>query len=1232
MRYADLISFEPVESVIQLRRSDDLAEAQHLVETFVVSDRMAEVITGVVIPNLRFDRPHDSKGLLIVGNYGSGKSHLMAVLSAVAQWPEMRERVRHSEVVAALEPVAGRFQVLRVEIGATRMPLRDIVLKERLEPFLHRLGIEFTFPDLAEVSNTKDPLLEALAAFRERYPEQGLLVVVDELLDYLRGRREQELVLDLSFLREVGEVCRLGPFRLIAGVQEALFDNPRFQFAADALRRVRDRFEQIRITRQDVAYVVAERVLRKTGEQQARIRQHLQRFTSYYGSMAERLDDFVRLFPIHPAYLEVFERITFAEQRVALKAISQTVRNLLEQDVPADEPGVVSYDAYWPLLVADPAYRASPEIREVIEKSQVLSNRIAQAYTRPAYRPLAERLIAALSVLRLTTGDIYAPIGATPEELRDDLSIFDPNLPERDAAFLRDTVETALREMIRTVSGQFISVNPDNGQYYLDLKKDIDYDAKIGERAEILDADCLNRYFFSALREALGLEEQTYVTGFRIWEYEIPWPEKQVTRPGYLFFGTPLERSTAQPPRDFYLYFLQPFETPAFQDEQRPDEVFFRLTGWDDLLEQDLRVYAAAGELAPESSGVHQRTYREKADLAKRKVIQWLHGHLDRFSVVYQGDIQPLPQRRRLGVGVGPQASFREIVQGVAAGCLSSHFQETYPDYPAFRLLRQPITGASRPKMVEEALRYFAGRRTQAGAAILDGLGLLDGEHIRPEKSPYARYIRDLMAQKGPGQVLNRSDLIEPWMETERMRRFKIEPEFVAVVLIALVYAGEAEVVLQGRKVDAASLAEGVSLPLDELLDFRYIAPPRELPLAAWIATFELLDLAPGLIQNPDTREAAVIELQKRVQERLNSVVKVRERARRGLQAWGAQVLEGPELEKVLAALDGFKAFLDSLSPFDTPGKLRNLSWTVEEVQKQENRQRLMREVEALSDLLAEIEPDTGYLRQAALQLPDGHPLVEQIEHAQREHLDLLRDPQKRTLPQTASLLRQELEHLKQEYKNAYLFLHRRARLDSDQDRRKTALTRSAHLRQLRDLANRIPVLPRKSLKDIEQKLSELVSCWRLIPEDLEHEPICPHCHYRPGESPQADVSNTLAEIESRIDQVRSECVQVLRENLNSPVAQESIAVMSSAEQAQLRPLLEKGELPDPLDESFLRTLTQALGGLERVNLLPEDILMALTAPGMPCTVDELRRRFEDLLRQRLAGKDPERVRLVVDW
>ena len=83
MKYGDLIQFEPIETVVQLRDADRESAAKQLVATYVVSDEMAEKLTTVLIPQIQFDQPADNKGFLVVGNYGTGKSHLMSVISAI---------------------------------------------------------------------------------------------------------------------------------------------------------------------------------------------------------------------------------------------------------------------------------------------------------------------------------------------------------------------------------------------------------------------------------------------------------------------------------------------------------------------------------------------------------------------------------------------------------------------------------------------------------------------------------------------------------------------------------------------------------------------------------------------------------------------------------------------------------------------------------------------------------------------------------------------------------------------------------------------------------------------------------------------------------------------------------------------------------------------------------------------------------------------------------------------
>src|SRR5215210_9413615 len=110
MKYRDIIQFDPIESVIQLRHADDLSEARELVATYVISEQMAERLSNVVFPQLQFEHPVDNKGLLVVGNYGTGKSHLMSVISAIAEHAELATVLKNPEAARSAALIAGRFK------------------------------------------------------------------------------------------------------------------------------------------------------------------------------------------------------------------------------------------------------------------------------------------------------------------------------------------------------------------------------------------------------------------------------------------------------------------------------------------------------------------------------------------------------------------------------------------------------------------------------------------------------------------------------------------------------------------------------------------------------------------------------------------------------------------------------------------------------------------------------------------------------------------------------------------------------------------------------------------------------------------------------------------------------------------------------------------------------------------------------------------------------------------
>lgn len=1251
MRYRDLVQFEPVESVIQLLTATQKDKAREHVRTYVISDRMADQLTNLVVPQLQFVTPQDNRGVLIVGNYGTGKSHLMSVLAAVAEHADLTEDVTHSQVREAMGAIAGRFKVLRTEIGSVTGTLRDMLLDE-LQDALEEWGTPVSFPPADQVTNNKDLIIQAVATLQERYPDHGLLLVVDELLDHLRSRNEQQLILDLAFLRELGEVAAVTPFRFLGGLQETLFDNPRFAFVADQLRRVRDRFEQVRIVREDVAYVVAHRLLVKSDEQIARIVEHLRPFTALYKSLTERLDEFAALFPVHPAYLETFERVYVAEKREVLKTLTGAMRELLDQEVPSDRPGLIAYDQYWDVLRSNPSMRAIPEVAAVIDKSNVLENRVQHAYTRPYLKEMALRIVHALSVQRLTTDDIHAPLGVTAEELRDDLCLYVPT-PERTAEFLLDQVQVALREIQRTVSGQYISYEESNGQYYLDLKKDIDFDAKIAERGETMSEDALNRYYYDALRQSFNLSDTTYVTGARIWFYELPWADHGVTRPGYLFFGAPDERSTAQPPRDFYVYVLSPFIDRQWHDEERADEVIFTVPGVGAEFADIVRTYAGARALS-EQSATHRDVYADKADAHLRRLRQWFADHLPaHLQVTYQGVTQPV-RDVLASLRSSASANIEDLVRIVAAHKLAPQFAEAYPDYPVFRGLREPISQNGRPINAMDAVRALAGRqRTSLATAVLDGLELLDeGGNVRPLQSAYARYFLDRLQAKGEGRVLNRDELmqrvaaeIEP---IDRDLRFSLESEWVAVVLVALVYHGDIELELQnGMTLDAGNVERAASMSIVDLAAFRLIKRPRDIPVSLWAQIFEGLGLAPGLVRDPNRRAEGVQSLQRVVGQEQERVAKLEDRLTRGAQLWNEPVFTSVILQMedgqvvgsqrptvALSSLDllphvrQYKQFLQKLQPINTVGKLRNLSLNANDIHDALEAKDVAARAQSLLDLVDQLQPLTSYLSEAQANLPEGHAWSQRAAAVHAELLDEVRRHGRGESQRSAQTLRQELETLKKGYVAAYAEEHRRLVLGPDADARRERLYQDARLEALNTLS-RVTVLNEQELTAWKREIQSLPTCRGFHEGMLGETPTCRYCGLRPAQRPSAgNAEMTLDSLDDRLDRMLANWRRALRDSLNTAHCRQSMAAMAPDERHPIELFLAQDDAATDVPEGFVTSADKALRGVQVVTLSVDELVAHLRAGGLPCDEEELQNRFAEYLRQALRGYDAASTRL----
>jgi hypothetical protein len=981
--------------------------------------------------------------------------------------------------------------------------------------------------------------------------------------------------------------------------------------------------------------------------------------------MNERMDEFVRLFPVHPDYIDTFERVTAVEKREVLKTLSLAMKKLLDQEVPEDRPGLIAYDSYWTNLRENPSFRAVPDIKAVIDCSQVLESRIEQAFTRPAYKPMALRIIHALSVHRLTTGDIYAPLGATAEELRDALCLYQPGIEDLGgdpADDLLSQVETVLREIHKTVSGQFISSNPDNRQFYLDLKKTDDFDALIEKRAESLDASQLDRYYYEALKRVMECTDQTYVTGYKIWQHELEWLEHKAARQGYLFFGAPNERSTAVPPLDFYLYFIQPFDPPHFKDEKKADEVFLRLTNTDEEFRTALTNYAAALDLASTSSGHAKATYESKATGFLRDLVGWLQKHMtDAFEVTYQGRTKSLVEwakgksiRELSRIASHERINFRDLVNTIAGIVLSAHFQDQAPEYPYFSVL---ITGQNREQAAQDALRAIAGQnRTKQATAVLDALELLDGERLDPYRSKYAKHVLNILKKKGHGQVVNRSELIQEVYGVEYFapdKGYRLEPEWAVVVLAALVYSGDLVLSIPGKKFDATALPQMAATTIDELAHFKHIERPKDWNLPALKALFELLGLTPGMAQLvTQGKEEPVQQLQKAISEVVEKLVLVQQSLQSGLPFWGRNLLAEEEAAQLRDRLDQTKTFLESLQAYSSPGKLKNFRYDAQEVKRHEDGLKALSEIESLQELVSDLGPVASYLSTAEAVLPTDHEWVEPMKATRDAVLAQVSDPAQRTSSAFRQQTLRKLTDLKKSYVQAYLAMHTRARLGVNEDKRKSALMGDERLKTLSRLST-IDLMPRQHLTDFQNRLAGLKSCFALTEQDLIAAPVCPHCGFRPSaeavvssgflvpghdnQEPSTrnqkliNVAVLLDQLDDELDKMIEDWTAALITNLDDPTTRGNLDLLKPEARSLVDAFLKERKLPDELGQDFIHALQEVLSGLVKVAVTPEDLRAALLKGGSPATPAEMKKRFEEYLDELTKGKEPGKVRIVLE-
>jgi hypothetical protein len=122
-----------------------------------------------------------------------------------------------------------------------------------------------------------------------------------------------------------------------------------------------------------------------------------------------------------------------------------------------------------------------------------------------------------------------------------------------------------------------------------------------------------------------------------------------------------------------------------------------------------------------------------------------------------------------------------------------------------------------------------------------------------------------------------------------------------------------------------------------------------------------------------------------------------------------------------------------------------------------------------------------------------------------------------------------------------------------------------------------------------------------------------------------------IDQMDDQLDTMVEAWTATILSNLEDPITQANMDLLKHDDRDPLEAFIKAKELPAPLSNNFVHALKEVLSGLVKVTVKTRDLQKALQVEGGPATPAEMRKRFEEYLDRLTKGKDPAKVRIVME-
>lgn len=392
--------------VAQPAETGNAQAAQDFIGGYLGYDERSQQALGATIRSLAGVGRGAGGSFFLNGVYGSGKSHLLGLLTLLADgighdvWSQTQPEL--ASLLPGFAPrLVAHFSL--DEYDATRLSLEEVFWREVQSEWTRR-----GFPVEALTLPQTGSRTEAFAALDEilqAHELQGLVVCIDELSLFLSAKDHRALQSDAAFLQFLGQRARRQasqgcPLWIFAAIQKTFEDIG--QLEAYSLSQIRDRFTTLPLSLAHLPSLIERRlVIRKDA---AAVQRVCHDSFETLSRALPRLDfgtvEWEQLYPFHPATVMLLEQVVvrfFSRTRSAALFCATSLQAALAQ--PTAGEGRILLEALFDYLA--PELEEHPDLRPFAgvwanwrESSATLANDTAEAQ-------VLERLMKALLLFKI---------------------------------------------------------------------------------------------------------------------------------------------------------------------------------------------------------------------------------------------------------------------------------------------------------------------------------------------------------------------------------------------------------------------------------------------------------------------------------------------------------------------------------------------------------------------------------------------------------------------------------------------------------------------------------------------------------------------------------------------------------------------------------------------------------------------------------------------------------------